>query len=111
MLPRDLAEAADEAGAPLVETLHHDQVDRQIGHQLRLRPYGCKNLFVVFHPFDRDVDIGNLAEAFGMDQRPPLVNPPGPVLLRYGRYDPRRIALCPLQPTTEAQAPSFTAAC
>ena len=45
-----------------------------------------------------------------MNQRPPLVDPPGPVLFCYGRYDPPGVALCRLQPVTEALAPSLAAA-
>ena len=82
----------------------------EVGHRIRLGPDGRQGLFVAVHPLDGDIDVGDLGEAFGMNEGAPLVNAQGPVLRGYCGDDPGRVPLCRLQPPAKSLTPPLVPA-
>ena len=68
------ASFADALGDIRRELLHLDDIDRQ-GRSIHCDADDLKEFGRSIQAFDRDVHVGNLAEAISIEQGPPLVDP------------------------------------
>ena len=110
IFPCHCTETPDEVGPSRIEALHDDEVDVKAGHRIRKRADCRESLFVAVHPLEGDVDVGDLGEAFGMDEGSPLVNAQGPVLRGNLRKLSGRHPACRLQPPAKSLSPPLAPA-